>query len=62
MRELTVDELDVVSGAGQLVINTGIVGITMTFDEIGAGYNWAVEQATNFFMWWDPKHLLATNC
>ncbi|MDX1490627.1 MAG: hypothetical protein R3332_05035 [Pseudohongiellaceae bacterium] len=62
MRELNVSEVDAVSGAGYITINTGIVEIHTTYGEIQAGYDWAVEQATNFFIWWDPRGLLNESC
>ncbi|MES3008656.1 MAG: hypothetical protein V4751_12890 [Pseudomonadota bacterium] len=54
MRILGKQEIELVSGGADFHIGTDGVGVDFTDDEIFAVYDWAVDQMTDFFEWWDP--------
>jgi len=55
MRNLEIQEMELVSGGFEWEINLGgVVRVRGDGSDIAAGYDWAVGQMSDFFTWWDP--------
>ncbi len=54
MRTLGMNEIELVSGGLDIHIGTDWVGIDTDGGDLITAYDWAVEQMTDFFEWWDP--------
>ncbi len=54
MRILGTREIELVAGGASFHVGTDYVGFDFDSSEVGEVYDWAVEQMTEFFEWWDP--------
>ena len=64
MRSLNMEEVGTISGGWDWSINIGgIVEVSGSGEELMAGYDWAVDQMSDFFTWWDPAgYYQASGC
>jgi hypothetical protein len=55
MRNLEIQEMELVSGGFEWEINIGnVVRVSGDGDDLANAYDWAVDQMSDFFTWWDP--------
>ncbi len=54
MRTLGKQEIELVAGGADFHIGSDGWGFDFTSEEVGMVYDWAVDQMTEFFEWWDP--------
>ncbi len=54
MRTLGMQEIGMVSGGAEFHIGSDGWGVDFNDGEVADVYNWAVDQMTDFFEWWDP--------
>jgi len=54
MRTLGMQEVAMVSGGAEFHIGSDGWSVDFNDGEVGDVYNWAVDQMTDFFEWWDP--------
>lgn len=62
MKNLTNIEIDKVAGGWDFEFDIGIVKFSGTGEELAAGYDWAVDQMSDFFTWWDPMGYYSSGC
>jgi hypothetical protein len=54
MQNLSVEDIENVSGGWDWVFEFGPITVSGTGEEFAAGYDWCVSQMSDFFTWWDP--------
>jgi hypothetical protein len=54
MRALQLREIEQVSGGFEVSIDLPGIDVLLEEEDFSNAYNWAVEQMTYFFEWWDP--------
>ena len=54
MRALQLREIEQVAGGFEVSIDLPGINILLEEEDFSNAYNWAVDQMTDFFEWWDP--------
>jgi hypothetical protein len=54
MRALQLREIEQVSGGFEVSIDLPGIDVLLEGEDFSNAYDWAVEQMTEFFEWWDP--------
>jgi len=63
MQNLSVKDIESVSGGWDWELNIGPITVSGSGEELASGYDWAVDQMADFFTWWDPAgYYSASGC